>query len=280
MRAKKNKTRAKKSGLLKLLIPLLIFVLIFLFLKFYTRFWDGKDKVSVLSATKNGGAIVSTYDPGSDEIIDIIIPGETQVDVARELGVRKIDAIPSLGANEKIGGVLLSETIIKNFKFPVFVWQDATGKTNQALGDKFNIAVFSIGKKHTEINLSETSYLKKTKLKDGSDGFVLNGKLPEKIAAIFADPEASKTNLKINIKDATGTFGVAKKVGEIIEVLGAKTALVTSEKPEESVCNVSGKNEKFTRKVARIFECKLDSKKLEGGFDLEIKLGQNFAKRF
>src|SRR3990167_7826494 len=109
-RIRRGGAKKKRFSLKKILIVLLLFGALFVVIKTQTRVWNGKEKVSVVVAGTNK-VVISVFDPGTSEITNIYIPGETQVDAARELGTFRIKNIWRLGENEKIGGVLLSETV-------------------------------------------------------------------------------------------------------------------------------------------------------------------------
>jgi len=67
--------------------------------------------------------------------------------------------------------------------------------------------------------------------------------------------------------------------GQIIEVLGGK--IVSVDKKQEAGdfdCEILGNNKQINKKIANLFSCKVISGKTD--FDLEIRLGTKFAKRF
>lgn len=280
----------------KIFAGAVILLILFFFFKSQTKFWKSGDKLSLTVGREGGGVSVITFDSKAETITTIEISKDTQVEVSRGLGTLRLKSVWQLGVNEKAEGALMSETVTKNFEFPSYTWADNQAdfnspfktvfspyKTNLGIGDKIKIAIFSLGVKNTgrvNIDLRETSYLKKMRLKDGEEGFVTRGAIPENLSVIFADPEVSSKNFKVIIRDSTQKAGVAQKVGEIVEVLGPKVASITKENLGNIDCEVSGKDPRFSLKVALVFGCKWLPGKLEGNFDLEIKLGEAFAKRF
>lgn len=296
------KAKGKKSKGFGLIALVIILLLALAFVAFNTKYWRAEAKVVLVQPSLGGEILVTAFDPETEEITNIIVPANTELEVARELGRWKAKSIWKLGENEKLSGKLLKETVIKNFHFPVIAWADskaygfATGdvlalakavffpyKTNLRIGDRIRIGLFSLGVKtgkRIEINLSETSYLKKTKLTDGEEGFTVTGKTPRELLILFADAKVSQKGLRVNIKDATGKYAVAQETGETIEVMGAKVAAVTKMEKENSDCKISGKDKSFTRLVGEVFDCKEIGDSPEGTFDLEITLGETFAKRF
>jgi len=292
--------KGKKRSVFRLL-ALGAVALFVLYLALTTKYWSSQEKLSMAVASPDGGIVVSVLDPQNGEITNIMVPKNTQVEASRELGTWKIKSIWALGVNEKLGGRLLKDTVLKNFKFPVSVWADkgafgfASGDTlgvlkamffpydtNLRMGDRLRIGIFSLGlanSKRTDVDLTKSGYLKKTKLTDGEEGYVLSGKIPKDLLVVFSDPEISRLGLKVNIKDASADPSVAQEVAEVIEVMGAKVAAVTKEPKTSSDCRIWGSGF-FAKDVARLLSCKLEKERPQGRFDLELEIGEGFAARF
>lgn len=294
---------AKKShfGIKKLLAVVATISVIFLFIKTQTRFWNGKDKLSIAIPTEDR-IVVSTFDPEASEITNVYIPGDTQVDSARQLGTFRLKNIWKLGKNEKVGGALLSETILKNFKFPLTSWASEAAvafsssepgqifkavvsplETNLGMGDKLALALFSLRVKNTnrvEINLAQTPFIKKTKLIDGEEGYVISGQVPQDLGAVFADSEISKKALRVEIINETGESSDPTAVAQILEVLGAKVASLVKGEMKDYNCSILAESKEIGNKVAQVFGCEVISGLPEGNFNLEVRLGKGFAERF
>ncbi len=292
----------KKFSFFRILISLSAILVAVLFFWSQTKYFRSGDKLSLAVAREDGGVTLATFDLPSQTITTINIPADVQVEVSRGLGTFRLSSVWKLSVNEKSEGVLLAETITKNFRFPVYLWaqEAALGlakadspslvrgivspyKTNLGIGDKISIALFSLGVKNTNrvnIDLGDTSYLRKQKFRDGEEGFVISGSIPQTLGVIFSDPEVSSSNYKAQIRDASGEPGIATDLGEIIEVLGPKVASIKKEETKDLDCKVAGKNSRFVLKVARVFGCKETSASVQGNFDLEITIGKVFAKRF
>lgn len=304
-RRRRAKTKAKKNGkksFKKFLIAIFLAAFLFLLLTLQTRFWSSSTKSFLVVQKKNGDVAVSVFDPELEKITNIIIPKNTEVNVARQLGVWKLGSVWQLGENEKLSGRLLAETIVKHFKLPVVAWADwpaeglsagdlagiAKGgflpyKTNLGIGDRVRIGLFSMrikNFKREDINLSESKVLKKTRLIDGEEGYVLVGDLPNWLNALFSKPEIASTGIKAVIYDATGKVGVAEEVGQVVEVMGAKLASIKKEESEDFDCEIAGKEKEIVDEVAKVFSCRKLRESPEGNFDLEIRLGEEFARRF
>ncbi len=280
----KKKVKTKNFGLFaKILLPLILFLIVLLFFLLNTKYWNGKDKFIFVSKLGDGGAEVTVLDPRLSEEINLIIPGETEVAVARNLGTLQLRNVWQLGINENLGGGLAAETISRNFLFPVFLWRDDFGKTtNIPLGDVLLTKIFLLGVKpinKIEVHLGKSQFLTKVKLNDGTSGYRLTGPVSGAITAYFSDNDFANRALRIGIADAAGRAGVAQRVGEIIEVMGGKIVSISkiASLPEVD-CLVSGKDPKAVRKIANLFSCRrLDQ---ETDFDIEVKLGGKFSKRF
>jgi hypothetical protein len=299
--AKKNKKEKHTFPILRLLIPLLILLGIIMYFKINTRVWNGTDKIAIAYRMENGDVGITVADSKFEEITTLIIPGDTQVDVARNLGTMRIKNVWQLGVNERIEGVLLPETITQNFLFPVFLWADldASGlgsgnigqilhfilipsSTNISLGDRMAIGFYAVKVKSfgkTEINLGKSQFLSKQKLSDGQSGYVILGRPPERLTVYFSDNEIMGGNLRMNIVDATGESGISEKVGEILQIVGGKVVSVDKKvQVEDMDCVVFGINSKIVDKISQLFSCRIGKEK--STFDLDIQMGSKFAKRF
>ncbi len=302
---KKRKT-VKLSGLFfKVFLPILLILGILAFFKFDTRYWNGNDKFILAYRLENGDAAVSVLDPKLVEFTTLVIPGDTMVDVARNYGELRIKNVWQLGVNEKLSGNLLASTITENFLFPVFLWSDSDARalydanipgiihfvlfpesTNVTFGDRVSAALFALrvrdlGK--SWLDLGKNQFLVRQKLIDGQPGYILAGTISPRLTAYFSDNTFADTansgkNLRVAIEDATGIPGVADKVGQIIEVVGGKVVSIDKKSGASTDCTVFGSNNEAVKKIADIFSCKVT--KNTGNFDLEVDLGQMFAKRF
>ena len=293
LRAKKKKKGQSFGIITRLLIPLVLIIGIFVFVKTSTKYWNGSDKFGFAFVKANGSIGVTVLDPNLGEMTTITIPGETEVDVARNYGTIRIKNVWQLSQNEKLGGALLPETITQNFLFPVTLWStsDLTdvfkfvfspGKNNISFGDRLSAGIFALKVKDldkTGIDMAKSQFLHKEKLNDGQVGYRLVGGVSERLGIYFSDNNIASRNLRVYIVDATGQAEVAPLVGQIIEVLGGKVVSINKkQQPEDSDCTVLGNDKNIDKKVANLFSCKVTNEKTD--FDLEIRLGSKFAKRF
>jgi hypothetical protein len=95
----------------------------------------------------------------------------------------------------------------------------------------------------------------------------------------FADGHISKYQKKIVIKTSTANSTAAEKTGEIIEVLGAKVAIVLSEGTEFDDCAVRGGDDYTVNLIAQLFYCEIENGG-SGMEDTELMIGNVFSERF
>src|SRR3989344_9237051 len=272
----------------KFFLPVLGFVGLAVYLWATSRIFAANPKLTVVVNSKDK-VIISTFDREGGSIYNLLIPANTQVNVSRELGTWRAESIWELGENEGLGGVLLTETILKNFKVPTFTWADENylkfsySKTNLGVGDRLRLALFSLGvspAKRINIDLADLAFLKKTKLVGGEEGYVLSANLPQSLYFLFSDPLINGSNLRIEIQNNTQRGSGADLVASTLEVLGGKASAITKATPEDFFCEVAGEEKEVVRKIARIFGCKIGGKKEADNFDITIKIGEEFAKRY
>ena len=289
----KSKKKKDNKSFYWLILAIVFLSSIYLFLKISTEVWNGKDKVSVVYRKSGGDVGVSVINPVFSEVTNLIIPADTEVDVARNYGTFLIENVWQFGVNEKIGGNLLAETVTQNFLFPTFLWCEKDpgfdtgsfksianfiflpGTTNMKFGDRLKTGLFVLRTK----DLGESRFLDRERLEDGSLGYTIADRISGRLTAYFSDNDFTEETIKINIIDATGNYGVSDKLGEILEVLGGKVVSVDRKTDEEdSDCEVFAKDPILSAKIARFFSCTVNEK--ESPFDLTIKIGSEFADRF
>lgn len=296
-----KKKRGKKP-FLRLAVFFLALLFSILFLAFGTYYWDDEGKLAMVVGGEGEDVVVGVFDTQLERITSIVIPADTQVEVARQLGSWRIGSVWKLGENERLKGKLLAETLVKQFKLPVVAWADKpariyfTGKffpilkltflpfeTNLRLGDRIRMGIFSIRVKNMKkevIDLSKTTSIKEGILADGERGYRVVGKTPAFLKALFSDPLIAEKNAKALIINKTGSINLPHEVGEVVEVMGAKIASIRNEEEEGFDCVVLAKDKQIARKISQPFSCKTEGEQPEGAFDIEIRLGKDFARRF
>lgn len=304
-RKKIIENKKKKSRLLglilKFILPLVILAGLALYIKVNTRYWNGEDKFEFTFRKEDESIGVTILDPKLNDMTTITIPGDTEVEVSRNYGTLRIKNVWQLGINEKLSGQLLAETVTQSFLFPVFLWSDSDieglvtrsriinlmkfvlfpKKTNIPLGDRLSISLFILRRgvsDRQEIDLGKSQFLRKVKLSDGETGYRSIGAM-DRLTVYFSDENFVSKGLKIYIIDATGEGSTAKLMGQILEVLGGKVVSIDKKTKDENIdCQIKAKDKAVALKVGNIFHCDLEKSAPE--FDLEIIIGEKFAKRF
>lgn len=307
MPARRRKRKVKKKAGLKvtrIVVASVLFIVVLVLTNFFVlrkKFWDGKSKLSIV-INDDEHLLVSTFDPTLGEITNIHIPLNIEVDVSRDLGIWKVESLWQLSENENLKGKLVAETLVKHFQFPVFVWAETPARnlasknlllfatsvfgnydTNLSFGDRIAISFFSFKLNNlnkTDIFLVDTNFIKKTEFSDGGDGYELSGFSSNSIRSVFSDSMFENFGSAILIKDQTGTYYMAEDVGKNLEVLGAKVAYVEKDEKNPIDCLVRGDDEEIVKRIALVFSCQIDEKKMGGNFDAEFVMGSEFARRF
>lgn len=298
LRKSKEKPRSAFSVIVLIVV---LAAIVFLLLKISTKYWNGSDKVSFVFRKPNGDVAVEVLDPKLNELTSLIIPGDTQIEVARNYGTLRIKNVWQLSKNEKLKGDLLSQSVSQNFLFPVYLWSDSDGEsiqpgnffkklkfsllpnsTNIPFGDRISMLLFSMRLKSgdfTEIDLGRSQFIHREKLSDGQTGYTLQGKLSEHFSVYFSDNSISENGIHISIIDGTKKFGIGETVGGILETLGGKVISINKDDSlADADCKISGKDKKIVKKISAIFNCSIISN--AGDSELQIILGAKFAKRF
>lgn len=278
--------KKKRNYRFLILLPvILIVVLGFWFLATPSK-WGGGGRLGVAFYKQSGDVVLTNFDSEAGTITTILIPKSTQVQAAKNLGTWPLASIPKLGENEKAGGDFVATTITKSFKFPTEAWaEDGGTKTNLSLKDRLRLKLFSLGVKdshHVEINLADTKYVRKTRLADGTEGYVIQGEIPLNLMSIFSDSTISESKLNILITNATGEGRVASDVSKIVEVMGGKVTSIQKTTVDEKLdCQIITQDfTEVAEKFAKVFNCPVVSVDPSGNFNLEIKLGKIFKTRF
>lgn len=294
---------AKSSGLFVLLIVITIFLIGILFLVwnlfFRTKYWDGENKLNLVVRGSEDNITIISFDPKSEEINKIVIPGTTEVDVSRGLGNFRIKNVWQLGIDEKLNGQLLAETVTKNFSIPTYAWADSgalgyTGgllktvnavfsrdKTNLSFSDKIHLGIFSLSIKNnnvSQIDLTKIGFLRKAKLKDGDDGYIILNEVPQELVLALSSQSLANSNLKIQVNNQSGDQSIEESIGKIFDVIGTKVASFNRDGESDKDCEVKGASKELVQETSRVFECNISSKKSD--FDVELTVGTKFASRF
>jgi hypothetical protein len=298
LRSKKVKTKFKFIFLLTFLITLIVV----LFFVLRTKEWSGEEKMTLVVNNDDLSVSIIVFDPVLGEIYQLIIPGDTEIEVAGGHGIWKIKSIWKLGEQEGLSGELLARSITMGLKLPVYAWADSDAigltepgfpssfkaifssyKSSLTFGDKLHMFIFSARVKNTKrvkLNLADTTFLERGTLSGGEDGYRVAETPPQIISTIFSEPALSNKVVRVSIKDATNKPGLAVNVGKVLEILGAKVTSVETTSDYDGVCLLKASDRKIMTIMLNVFDCDKTSDKPGGSFDLEITLGKNFAGSF
>lgn len=293
---KKRKTSRRIKQYILILVLAAAAVIVFL----SGERWDKSSRLTVAIQDNQGDIVLSTFDPNNKTISNVTIPADTEVIVARGLGVMRAKNVMKLGESEGIGGNLLAETVTRYFTFPTHLWakSEALGlssrniysaiksvmvpyPSNLSFITKIQMVLFSFGVKDSQrqdINLGKTSYLSEQNLKDGDRGYVVATKPANSIVVLYTDDYIANNLVTVSITDATGESGVAGNVGRVLEALGAKTAVIKKENESKFDCKVSSSDEVLVMKISRLLKCEV--RKSDSNFDVEVLLGTDFSDRY
>ncbi|OGM24664.1 hypothetical protein A3D00_00310 [Candidatus Woesebacteria bacterium RIFCSPHIGHO2_02_FULL_38_9] len=278
------------------IISLLLVVFCFVL---YLSLRNHKSKIvlNVYNSDKSVRIVVFDWDTLS--ITTLNMPANLEIEVARELGTWPLGSVWELGENEGLSGELLAETTGRSLKIPTGFWANdkANGiissnvfsrlkalfsvyKTNLNLTDRLNLFFLSLRVKpnnREDINLTDTNFLQKAQLKDGSEGYKINGRLPTKISTVFTEGSLSRKNLKVLVTNLSGNYSLDSDVAAIIEVIGAKVTSVQKGELGNFDCIVLGNLPEVIKILSDDLKCGINfNKKPEGNFDVEIQIGSIF----
>jgi len=262
--------------------------------------WEKKSKLVLVRAKTTDSVDLLIFDPSNSEVVEFGIPESTEVEVVGNLGIRKIGKLWDLSVDENKEGLLLRNTVEKNFLLPVDGWigPDTNpisanyfdkikfiligNNTNLNLRDRLKIIIFLLKNPKSDVrqNFKDFSFLKEGIGEDGRQNYQINGEITERIRSYFSEKYFFENNYKIMIKRGPENSYLSEKVGKIIEILGAKPAYSTYNSDLEiEGCIIYTKDLYLSTKLTNIFNCKLMDKK-EGVFDAVIYIGSGLEKEF
>ncbi len=303
---KQKKAVIKDNKFVKYILIFLILLLSFVVIKFFlrTKIWNGENKVVIaIEANDEGDVLVSSINPVAKEIVNIIIPQNTEVEVAGNLGKWKIGKVWDLGKKEDRNGELLASTITSYFSIPVTAWGSSEASnmvagevlnslvsiyknydTNLSIGDKIAITLFSLSLdnvQRTTINLKSTPILKAVSLEDGTEGYRLTTLSAPKIYSYFVDYEMTRSPTRVYILNKTDYSENAESVAKVIQVLGGGVASINkleSGEDSEFICKVGPAGDKKANIISAVFGCEPLVGSIAENYDLEIVLGNKFSR--
>ncbi len=310
----RNRSRVKVSSIHKLnkkptnrfsfyKIGLILLFIGFCILFAYTRYKAFKDPISVLTRLENGDVAILVYNPKDRSLNTFVIDKNTQVDLSRNLGKIRLKGVWQLSQNEGLDGVLLLETIVKNFKLPISFWADEDlldlVKSNPLKSVKsliiplesnlnlsqriklLQLGLFLPTAKNNIIYLKDTSYLSESVLDDGENGYLISDKAPNFITILFVNPEFSKKPSNFAIINKSGNFQIESFIAEIFEVYGAKLVSVNRENGKGNEdCTFYLNDKSRYEPFIDIYGCSIKKNDAYKSIDMVMEIGDKFVERF
>lgn len=253
MRRYKHK-KPKTIGVFFIFVFIVLFVILgFLIFKVFAL------EKFVYVNNNNGNAEIIVVDPQRETTSKILIDKDFKLESSRNFGEYKLSSLWILGEKEKYQGKLVSETLVKNFLVPIYLWKDGRF-SNLNLYQK--IKIYWLKNRSNEYDYQITS-------KNLSSSILVN----------FVLSNAFVKLPKAEIEDLTGEKAIAEKISKVLEVLGFKTVDYSKGYDEQLDCEVVGKDKSYVDVIVNIFDCKGIINK-DQSIDLKIRIGKVFADRF
>lgn len=314
-RRKESRERKKPHFFLRWGFLLITLALFFggswrLFESFRNRVWREGARITFVVHARD--PIIYSFSPQTRELLVFKIPANTQIETAGGYGTFPASNLWELGAQKGEGGEILRLSIQRSLGIPVDAWIGKEGEKFFSQRPLFWIAAFKEallgGETETSLtffdrlsllldvssvssadrrnlDLEVNRVLKKEKLPDGVEGYVI---VPEEARLVFdilRDESVVREGKTLVVVNATSQRGLAGKVADIAGILGMRVVAVQTEGEEgEGVCVIRGKKEDLgsvsSRRLSQIFHCVREKGEARGAAALEIILGRNFVNTF
>lgn len=306
MPARTRKRRVKKPSKSIRLYFYVLVVFVFILLLFFwirsSKIWNGKEMLA-LAYPNNDQVSILILNPEREEMYKINIPNNTQVNVVGNRGEWKLGALWRLGIDQRQSGLLLTQTIVKNFFIPVYAWGGSqldglysgnllnnlkliffAGKTNLGYIERFKLIKLALSIKEIDkyqMNIQDTGFVKQLILKDGTYGYKLTSVFPNKLlpwVSVYLTNDA----LNLSIYNVSGEDYNLDPLAKAIETMGVKViskSMDYDKYESDTDCVVEG-DQKESIIIAKIFSCQYNNKTMTSGSDLNLVIGKQFIERF
>lgn len=256
---KKNNSQRRKYKFLYLIL-IIIFLLLFLLATLFIKF-SNLEKYSFAVRNKlNNNTDIYIVDSSSSIVKKYSISGDIVVDSSFGYGEYKLSNLWALADNEKLGGQLVTKSIVKNFGIPVIYYIDGN-KTNMNLIHKIKSKLVIRNKKDV-------------------DREILSSQLSKSITADFVDRLIQESGVEVVVYDYTGTTNTVEKVSEIINVLGSKIVDYQRSYDKDLNCVVEGKSDvRLTHVLVEVFDCEYTDNSIQEN-KVIFKIGEKFLSNF
>lgn len=301
-----KKERFKPGNISRLFLLALSVVLLVglswrLYSSWVSRIWLEPSRITVVVVQED--PILYSYNPQTRSIFIVKIPKSTQIEASYGYGNWFAGSLFDLGRQEGLKGDLLVKSLQKEFGIPIDAWVDRRGEvlftrngysgffgeTNLTFFDRLNLILAISGSDpslYREIDLVAEGVIKEIKLTDGEEGFEV---IPERAKVVFellkddAVLSERKTAVIVNLSEEPGLAG---KVAQIAGTLGIRVIGVQTGNVGEETCSIHAFGEDSeslsVQRIGRVLGCKIQDQNhaLSVPADIEIRLGEEFAKRF
>lgn len=269
------------------------------------RVWNFDARFTVVVASKN--PTVYSYNPQSQKLLIIPVPQNTQLETAGGYGKWFAGSLWNLGNQEGKKGELLKDSIQKSLGIPVDAWINEGGealfeeggsnfvsavvkaisgyKSNLTFFDRLGLLMSNTSiSNRRKIDLETNGVIKNVTLQDGEKGFEV---VPDKAKVVFEvlrDDSIFSEGKRVVIVNSTKRLGLASEVARLVSTLGTRVVAIESNQTSVRGCTVQTEQKNIesysAKSVAKVLGCSMEEKNLSGIADIEIILGEDFAKRF
>lgn len=310
-RRKKAKRERKRSSTPFVILGRFLVIALFalalgglykLFSSWQNRLWIPGARFTVIVAADN--PTIYSYNPKNNELLVITVPKNTEVEAAGGYGNFFAGSLWELGVRKGVGGEILSASLTRALGFPIDAWVDWRGErlllskspnievlgpimTNLTFFDRFNLLLAAGGTSQVNrrmIDLEGIGIIKKTVLADGVGGFTV---LPERAKVVFEafrDETVLGEGRTLVVVNTTGERGLAADVVRVAATLGLRVVGTSQREDKVRGCIVKKrpnvKDSVSARRLAGIFACRQEVGNFSGASDMELILGEEFARRF
>jgi hypothetical protein len=243
------------------ILTLLVLVIILVTVFVYSKLSD-LESYTYVTKGEDGAAILRRVDTNAGKIYEVVFSADTEMDLAYNLGTYKISNTWILGDKEGYRGDLIAKSILKNYAFPVYLWDN--GYTNN-LNLPQRIKNVLINKKLARME---------------KDQYVVDDTtIPYYVYLNFSLPSLRENIAKIEVEDGSNEAGMLPVISSVVEVIGGKIINNAKVKVFDYDCKISGSNASVVEELAAVFSCKKEiDPKLQS--DAKIIFGTKFTGRF
>jgi len=249
--------------------------------------------------------VVASLEPGKNLTL-LALPDNLYLEVPGGLGHYRLGSVYQLGELEEKGGggELLVKTISNYLALFIDGYVEISTADKDHLLGQLPLLLFKKGKTNLErwrlfkfwwqaerlrqdkikyISLKETKILKKEKLPDDTEILTTeNFRLDELMGKYFVDSQVKKEALKIEILNAAGRPGLAKKMARLVTNLGAEVINVGNYSVQYQTSSIKYQEKtiekKYTlQKLEKILQVKAKREELgESRADILILVGKDY----